>query len=447
MTRRTSLTPASVDALTEGYLVDPQTPGLWIEASAKGKRTWRYRRRIQATDDVVKLTLGLYPKHSIAAAREWASALNAQVEMGIDPRVVVAEEIERSKLTVAYAHKRYMQAVREGRASRAKKRNKPRTVADKLAIYNCDIAPKLADKLIFDVTEDDLTRLVLAKGKSARVRANRLAAELKVFFGWASSLRGTEIGLPTNPAVRITDLKFPEAPRDRKLSLEEIGWFLLSVAREPRIYQRGMLLWLLAAARISEVIFARSEEYHDGVWTIPPVRAKNGRAHRVALGPWGQSLIRSNTAWVFPSQKIDGPRAPCGWYKARNRVLQCMAELAGRPIAKWTPHDLRRTARSNTKRLGTDFETAEAMLNHAKKGLERTYDGYELEEEKRGWFLAWETEVARIAREVGVAEELGALDIVAAPAGVLAAPRWAPPRRRSATRGRAFPSRPARRRA
>ena len=162
---------------------------------------------------MVKLTLGLYPKHSIAAAREWASALNTQVEMGIDPRVVAAEEIERSKLTVAYAHERYMQAVREGRASRAKKRNKPRTVADKLAIYNCDIAPKLADKLIFDVTEDDLTRLVLAKGKSARVRANRLAAELKVFFGWASSLRGTEIGLPTNPAVRITDLKFPEVNR------------------------------------------------------------------------------------------------------------------------------------------------------------------------------------------------------------------------------------------
>ena len=48
----------------------------------------------------------------------------------------------------------------------------------------------LARKLIFDVTEDDLTKLVLAKGRSARRRANLLAAELKVFFGWAASLRG-----------------------------------------------------------------------------------------------------------------------------------------------------------------------------------------------------------------------------------------------------------------
>jgi hypothetical protein len=227
--KRFTLTPACVDALTDGNLLDPQTPGLWIEAGSNGKRTWRYRRRITSTDVVVKLTLGRYPKHSIADAREWAAKLNAQVELGIDPRVVVEDEIERSELTVAQAHERYMQAVREGRASRAKKLNKPRTIEEKLSLYHGDIEPALATKRIFEVTEEDLTRLVLAKGKRARVRANRLAGELKVFFGWASSLRGTEIGLPSNPAARITDLKFPEAPRNRKLSLEEIGWFLCAV--------------------------------------------------------------------------------------------------------------------------------------------------------------------------------------------------------------------------
>jgi hypothetical protein len=50
-----------------------------------------------------------------------------------------------------------------------------------------------------------------------------------------------------------------------------------------------------------------------------------------------------------------------------------MTKSAGRPIERFTPHDIRRTARSNTKRLNVDFETAEAMLNHLKTGLERTY--------------------------------------------------------------------------
>jgi hypothetical protein len=41
------------------------------------------------------------------------------------------------------------------------------------------------------------------------------------------------------------------------------------------------------------------------------------------------------------------------------------------------------------------------MLNHVKKGMERTYDLYEMEDEKRLWFLKWEEEVAAIAMRVG----------------------------------------------
>lgn len=398
--------PGRLDSLTEGRLADPQTPGLFIDANRRGRRTWRYRRRLAFSSDILKLTLGLYPAFTLADAREWAGSLNAQIEAGADPRAVARAEAERTKLTVAYAHERYVVAVREGRGSRAQKINRPRTIAAKLAIYRCDIEPHLARKLIFEVTEDDLARLVLAKGRKSKVRANRLASELKVFFGWAASLRGKEINLPTNPAARLADLKFPEAPRDRKLSLEEIGWYLRAVSLEPLHYKRGMLLWLLTAARISEVIFARSDEVEAGVWIIPAGRVKNRKTHRIPLGRWGQSLVKSESDWMFPSTRTDGPRVPRGWYKARDRVLLRMSEFAGRPVANWTPHDLRRTARSNTRRLDTDFETAEAMLNHAKGGLTRIYDGYEMEEEKRRWFQKWEDEIARIAVEQGVAEAL-----------------------------------------
>ena len=72
-----------------------------------------------------------------------------------------------------------MHAVREGRASRAKRRNKPRTIADKLEIYERDIAPALARKIIYDGTERDLIKLVENKGKTAKVRANRLAPSVE----------------------------------------------------------------------------------------------------------------------------------------------------------------------------------------------------------------------------------------------------------------------------
>jgi integrase len=300
-----------------------------------------------------------------------------------------------------------MRAVHEGRASRAKRRNKPRTVAEKLAIYERDIAPALGRRIIYDVTERDLIRLVEKKGRTARVRANRLAAELKVFFGWAASLRGLEVGLETDPSRRLGDLRFPETPRSRKLGMEELEWFLRSLAEEERHYRRGMLLWLLTAARLGEVSEARAAELADGVWTIPASRTKNSVEHSIPLGPWGWSLMQAEGEWVFPAPKLDGPRSRNCWYVARNRVRARMETLAGRPIERFTPHDFRRTSRSNTKRLKFDFETAEAMLNHVKKGLERTYDTYELEEEKRAWFLRWEQEIAGIAERCGVAEALG----------------------------------------
>ncbi|QXT35811.1 hypothetical protein KV697_19400 [Sphingomonas sanguinis] len=83
-----------------------------------------------------------------------------------------------------------------------------------------------------------------------------------------------------------------------------------------------------------------------------------------------------------------------------------MEKIADRPVDRFCPHDFRRTARSNTKRLKVDFETAEAMLNHLKVGMERIYDGYELEEEKAAWFLKWEREIIQLAEKAGVAAEL-----------------------------------------
>jgi integrase len=380
---------------------------LSIEVLPSGKKRWLFRRRIAGRGLVVKLSLGLYPAYSIADAREWANGLNLQIDAGTDPREAALQELRLATMTVERAHQLYMEAVREGRSSRAKRPNKPRTVSDKVEIYRRDIAPKLARRSIYDVTEADLIKLVEAKGKKARVRANRLAAELKVFFGWCASLRGLAVGLEADPARRLGDLRFPETPRARRLDQAEIGWFLQALVGEERDYRRGMLLWLLTAARLAEVCEARTQELRDGVWTIPACRTKNSVEHRIALGPWGRSLMEGGGEWVFPAPKLDGPRSRNCWYVARNRVRQRMERLAGRPIERFTPHDFRRTCRSNTKRLKVDFETAEAMLNHVKKGMERTYDTYELDEEKRAWFLTWETEIVSIARESGVADALG----------------------------------------
>ncbi|MBJ7437720.1 MAG: integrase family protein [Sphingopyxis sp.] len=405
MSKVAAFTPASIDALRKGSLIDPLTPGLKIKILSSGKKKWKYYRRIVG-DQFIRLTLGEFPAHTISDARAWARELNEKVEEGTDPREERRRADERASMTVARAHSLYIEAAREGRASRAKRMNKPRTITDKLKIYRCDIAPKLGKRSIYDVTERDLLMLVKTKGRTAKVRANRLASELKVFFGWASSLRGLEVGLEENPARRLADIRYPEPPRQRKLSTEEIGWYFRAVAEEEeRDFRRGLVLLLLTAVRISELRNAHRSEVTDGIWTIPSGRSKNDRPHSIALGPWGGALMATNAEWIFPAPKVDGPRKS-GWYRARDRVLARMALYAGQPVEHFVPHDLRRTMRSNTKRLKIDFETAEAMLNHLKSGMARIYDGYEHAEEMAASFHVWENELVGIAREAGVANKL-----------------------------------------
>lgn len=112
MSKKITFTPAAIEALREGPLLDRRTPGLLIEVSAKGHRMWRYRRRIVGRGEALKRTLGLFPKFSIADARAWAEDINAQIEGGFDPRELKAEAAARQRFTVDFCHRLYMEAVR-----------------------------------------------------------------------------------------------------------------------------------------------------------------------------------------------------------------------------------------------------------------------------------------------------------------------------------------------
>lgn len=77
MARKIALTPASIDALQKGTLVDLLTPGLAIEVLGSGKKRWRYRRLVAGSTVIATLFGQTFPAQTIAAAREWARGLSA----------------------------------------------------------------------------------------------------------------------------------------------------------------------------------------------------------------------------------------------------------------------------------------------------------------------------------------------------------------------------------
>jgi integrase len=406
MTKSVILTPAHIHRLTSGALSDREVPGLSIIVSAPDRKRWRFRRVIAGTKTIVELILGSFPDHSIDEARGWAAPLSKAVARGEDPRKIKLAE-EALAMSVADAHTIYMAAMRRG----DRKKLKPRTISDKDKMYTRDIGPRIGSKILAELTEDDCWDAVYDKAKASKHRANKMAGELSCFLKWCAGREGRMAGiiLKEHPATTLNSNWFDTGPKANKrfLSDEEIEWLFRALVDEDLTYRRGFVLLMLTAARRSELFEAPADEVVAGVWTLPPERSKNGEENVVALGPWGRRLAQTNYEWLFPSPRIDGPQR-AGWFKARDRVHARMEEFAGRAIARWHFHDLRRTFRSNARRVGIDNEIAELMLNHKRKGIEGIYNRNQELELRAAGFSAWEDHVLGLARSAGVAERLSA---------------------------------------
>ena len=68
-------------------------------------------------------------------------------------------------------------------------------------------------------------------------------------------------------------------------------------------------------------------------------------------------------------------------------------------IDHWTPHDLRRTVRTGLSRLRCPNEVAEAVLGHAKGGIEGTYDLHGYEDECREWLQKWADHMEALVKD------------------------------------------------
>jgi integrase len=428
MTKKTTLTVNAIEALKTGLMGDPLTPGLAIERLGSGKLVWQYKRRVPAKDSerrpldlagaIVKMAGGSYPATSIGAARQWAAGLNAKVEAGIDPRVVEREliaAVEAEKMmTVDAAHAIYMEAVNRNEhktvRSRKAKPLKPRTITEKLALYDRNVKPTLGTRPLRSIVQADLDAIVTGMGsRGSRIQANRVGAEMRVFFAFCCSRRGRAagVGIDVDPTVGIGELWYPEEERDRWLDGVELPLFLKALKGEERLHQRALLLLLLTGCRKMEVLDAPMNEYQNGVWVIPGSRTKNGSEHPIALGPWGRSLIVSGSEWVIPSPKIPTQPMTCGWPKVLESIGKTMSTLGGYGVKHFTLHDLRRTMRSHVEDHGIDETLAERMINHTLVGLAKRYNRGKRTEAMAAGFAKWEAAVIAMAQKAGVAVALG----------------------------------------
>lgn len=385
-TTKRPLTQKQIENLKPGdkrlELADGQ--GLYLILQPSGMAAWAVRYR--ANGRMRKLTLGPFPRISLADARKQARKALASVDAGGDPQ---GEKLAaRANLQVANDHHdRIEKTVTSFLAGHAKRKLKPNSQKEAERILNKHVVARWSGRRLSEIGKRDIRGLldeIIADGHG--VMANRVLSWFRLLCNWAVEREM----ISANPCVGIrapTD----EQPRERVLDDNE----LLGVWRASEALGgaagRMLRVLVLTGQRLREVAQMQWSEVDldAATWMLPGVRAKNGRSHIIPLAPRAVEILKSTPRFegdaVFT---IDGirPIAGFGTIKAR------LDRLLPKEMAAWQLHDLRRTLASGCQRLGVPIHIVEKLLNHASgsfAGIVGVYQRHEYRDEQRAAAEMW----------------------------------------------------------
>jgi integrase len=219
------------------------------------------------------------------------------------------------------------------------------------------------------------------------------------------------------PFHEITESVPKIAPKadERHLDDDEIvkAWHEISKSSSSREVKRALKLILVTAQRPGEVAQIHRDQIKEKWWTIPAeVAGKNEREHRVYLTDTALKLIGDGKGHIFPSERGKrGHISENALSQAINRgyLSDDIVKVVGRRKIKarkepyfgmkpWSPHDLRRTARTNMARVGVSDEVGEEVMNHIKPGVVGVYNKYRYDEEKKVALQKWEALLLEILK-------------------------------------------------
>lgn len=403
------LTVRSIDAEKPGEkrreIPDGGMPGLYLVVQPTGAKSWAVRYRHAGKPG--KVTLGTYPVLGLADARERASEVLKAVGDGISP----AAAKRAQKAAAEAAAKDTIDVFAASFITRyAKPKN--RSWEETERILNREVIPAWKGRTVGEITRRDVLELLDSiVDRGAATMANRVFAAVRKMFSWAVE----RDALPASPCVGLRPPS-PEVKRDRVLSDDELR-AVWNVATEQQ-YPWGPLvrLLILTGQRREEVAQAEWSEFDlaqaEGLWTIPPERAKNGKRHDVPLSPQAVALLSSlpkikgadgKTRWAFTTTG----NSPVSGFTPMKRRLDAEAFDAlnkGRdeplPFPAWRLHDLRRTVASGMAAIGINLPVVEKVLNHTSGsfgGVAGVYQRHDFADEKRRALCAWANRLDTLA--------------------------------------------------
>lgn len=358
---RKGLSPRTIHALIEA-----REPGLWahrhglaLSISKAGSATWAFRysapdgrRRLMSIEPVSDIDTA-----TLKAMETRAAAMKRQVRAGVDP--LAARHVEQGR---KYSARQRLDTFEEA-ARRFINEQSPHWKNEKhryqwsstLMTY---VYPMIGKKAPYEITTQDVLDVLRQKYKSSTLWDGARETASRVRMRIETILNSEYAQNRDNPLVKDVwqDFRNPAQWKNHlqvvfkasakqarahfdAMTFENVPAFMAELREKSDYSAKALQLTILCATRTNETLNATWDEFDldAGVWTIPALRMKAGREHRVPLSTAAVQLLKDlpridGNPHVFPGAR-------------RNKPLSNMAMLmmlrGMRPDEQFTVHGFR----------------------------------------------------------------------------------------------------------
>jgi integrase len=342
---------------------DSEIPGFGVRITAARVVSFVLSYRIFGRQR--NYTIGRWPEWTATAARDEALALKKKIRDGADP----LEEKHKD-----HSEPMFDDLATEYIDSDGESKKRPSSVRNDRQMLKSIILPRLGKMRLKAIGKRDIEKLHSAL-KETPYQANRVLGLLSAMFNYAIE-RGMTV---SNSAHGIE--KFPEAKRERFLTIEEMQKLREAIEGYPDVSaHNALLLLMLTGSREGEVLKAEWEQFdlQRGTWTKPARSTKQKKIEHIPLSPAARALLESMqtpgaTGPLFPGRS-GGARVSLTrpWRQVcRGAGLVETVTIKGKrgPLVRYRPtlrvHDLRHNFASHLVNKGVSLQIVGKLLGHS----------------------------------------------------------------------------------
>ncbi len=371
---------------SQGRYTDALVAGLHLWVKPNLKKYWIFRYSQGGKQQNV--SLGPYPRVSIAEARLKAQELRNQIDSGLNPLV----ERQKKKIQMLGLQPKkvvFSEFAKECiKTKRAEWTNQKH--GDQWEYTLKEFAyPIIGNKYLDEISTEDILAILSPIWVSKTETASRLRGRLEWILASATTRK---LRTGTNPALWRGHLqtilpapnKVKKVNHHKALPYRQIPSLISTLAGMATVGALALEFTILNASRTGEVIGGLRSEVHGDIWVIPANRMKAKKEHRVPLSARSLEILAIARAMDTDSEYL---------FSNNGKRLSNMAMPMTLRRAKVdaTVHGFRSSFRDwVSEETNHPSEVAEMALAHAiSNKVEAAYRRKDLLEKRRLLLNAW----------------------------------------------------------